>query len=69
MGYPHFAPTLLWNLSLPSELGVKKPADIFAFSLDDKFLFTLHEDEGGILVSSPHRSPRPVYGFGSTHGK
>ncbi|KAF3067114.1 putative wd-40 repeat-containing serine threonine protein kinase protein [Daldinia childiae] len=49
MGYPHFAPTLLWNLPLPSELGVKKPANIFAFSLDDKFLFTLHEDQGGIL--------------------
>ncbi|KAI1655199.1 hypothetical protein F4813DRAFT_368041 [Daldinia decipiens] len=49
MGYPHFAPTLLWNLSLPTELGVKKPANIFAFSSDDKFLFTLHEDQGGIL--------------------
>ncbi|KAI0850637.1 hypothetical protein F5Y00DRAFT_34609 [Daldinia vernicosa] len=49
MGYPHFAPTLLWNLPLTSELGVKKPVNIFAFSPDDRFLLTLHENEGGIL--------------------
>ncbi|KAI8962951.1 hypothetical protein F5Y11DRAFT_320931 [Daldinia sp. FL1419] len=60
MGYPHFAPTLLWNLPLPSELGCDKPANIFAFSPDDKFLLTLHEKQGGILwdlsaASSPQK--------------
>ncbi|KAI0110247.1 hypothetical protein F4814DRAFT_426320 [Daldinia grandis] len=49
MGYPHFAPTLLWNLPLPSELGVKKPANIFTFSPNDESLLTLHENQGGIL--------------------
>lgn len=52
MGYPHFAPTVLWNLPLPSELGINKPASVFAFSQDDKLLITLHDCQGGILVSN-----------------
>ncbi|KAI1375527.1 hypothetical protein F4677DRAFT_421555 [Hypoxylon crocopeplum] len=64
MGYPHFAPTLLWNLPLPSELGINKPADIFAFSPDDKLLLTLHEEQNAILWDLAANSLPRKLGFG-----
>ncbi|KAI2605531.1 hypothetical protein GGR54DRAFT_445086 [Hypoxylon sp. NC1633] len=61
MGWPHFAPTLLWNLPLPSEFGINRPPSIFAFSCDDKLLLTLHEDQGGILWDlTANSSPRKL---------
>ncbi|KAI0377146.1 hypothetical protein F5Y04DRAFT_191870 [Hypomontagnella monticulosa] len=61
MAYPHFAPTVLWNLPLPSELGINKPAGVFAFSQDDKLLVTLHDGQGGILWDlTANSSPRKI---------